>query len=95
MAVNRTTLVPADTPQSRRTSTVLAWILPHLFAHVASCGYDATPLRRLPGLAGRDPDDHPMSTSWPPILQAPVPLARPGDRQKKRAVFDGFDLVRQ
>ena len=57
MAVNRTTPGPAGTPRSRQTSTVLAWILPHLLAHVAECGYDATPLRRLPGLAGRDLDD--------------------------------------
>jgi hypothetical protein len=55
--VNRTKLGPTGTPRSRQTSTVLAWILPHLLAHVAECGYDATPLRRLPGLAGLDLDD--------------------------------------
>jgi AraC-like DNA-binding protein len=55
--VNRTKLGPTGTPRSRQTSTVLVWILPHLLAHVAECGYDATPLRRLPGLAGRDLDD--------------------------------------
>ena len=57
MAVNRTTPGPTGTPRARQTHTVLAWILPELLAHVAECGYDATPLRRLPGLAGRDLDD--------------------------------------
>ena len=36
---------------------MLAWILPNLLAHVSECGYEATPLRRLPGLAGRDLND--------------------------------------
>jgi AraC-like DNA-binding protein len=40
-----------------RTATVLTWVLPHLLAHVAACGHDATPLRLLPGLRGRDLDD--------------------------------------
>ena len=57
MAANRTTPIPTGTPRPRQTHTVLAWILPNLLAHVAECGYDATPLRRLPGLAGRDLDD--------------------------------------
>ena len=57
MAVHTTTLGPTRTPRSRQTSTVVAWILPNLLAHVAERGYDATPLRRLPGLAGRDLDD--------------------------------------
>jgi len=57
MAVNRTTPGPTGTPRARQTHTVLAWILPELLAHVAECGYDATPLRRLPGLSGRDLDD--------------------------------------
>ena len=48
--MNRTTLGPTGTPRPRQTSTVLAWTLPHLLAHEAECGYDATPLRRLPGL---------------------------------------------
>ena len=36
---------------------MVAWVLPHLFAHVAARGHDAAPLRRLPGLRGRDLDD--------------------------------------
>ena len=39
--MNRTTLGPTGTPRSRQTSPVLVWILPHLLAHVAECGYDA------------------------------------------------------
>jgi AraC-like DNA-binding protein len=57
MAVHMTTRGPTRTPRSRQTSTVVAWILPNLLAHVAERGYDTTPLRRLPGLAGRDLDD--------------------------------------
>lgn len=44
-------LVPA------RTSTVAAWVLPHLIAHVSGRGIDVTPLRQVPGLRGRDLDD--------------------------------------
>ena len=43
--------------RSRRIATVLTWVLPHLLEHVGSCGYDATPIRLLPGLRGRDLDD--------------------------------------
>ena len=57
MAVIRKTSGPAGTARSRQTHTVLAWILPELLAHVTECGFDANPLRRLPGLAGRDLDD--------------------------------------
>jgi AraC-like DNA-binding protein len=32
-------------------------VLPHLIAHVAAFGCDASPIRRLPGLWGRDLDD--------------------------------------
>ena len=34
-----------------------SWVLTHLLAHVAGRGHDATPLRHLPGLRGRDLDD--------------------------------------
>ena len=40
-----------------RTATVVAWVLPHLLMHVAASGRDATPLRLLPGLRGRNLDD--------------------------------------
>lgn len=36
---------------------MLTWVLHHLVAHVASCGHDTAPLRRLAGLRGRDLDD--------------------------------------
>ena len=38
-------------------ATVVAWVLPHLFAHVAARGHDTAPLRRLPGLRGCDLED--------------------------------------
>jgi AraC-like DNA-binding protein len=41
------------------TTTTVAWLLPHLIAHVAGRGCDTAPIRKLPGLQGqnlRDPD---------------------------------------
>jgi hypothetical protein len=41
------------------TTTTVAWLLPHLIAHVAGRGCTTTPMRNLPGLQGRnlhDPD---------------------------------------
>jgi len=43
--------------RSRRTATVLAWVLPHLLAYVSARGHDAAGIRRLPGLVGRPLDD--------------------------------------
>jgi AraC-like DNA-binding protein len=43
--------------RSRRIATVLTWVVPHLLEHVGSRGYDATQIRLLPGLRGRDLDD--------------------------------------
>ena len=40
-----------------RTATVLAWVLPHLLAHVTALGHDTGPLRHLPGLRGKNLDD--------------------------------------
>jgi AraC-like DNA-binding protein len=36
---------------------VVVWVLRHLLAHVERLGHDITPLRRLPGLRGRNLDD--------------------------------------
>ena len=47
----------SQTLRPSRNATVLAWVLPHLMAHVASVGHDTAPLRDLPGLRGRDLDD--------------------------------------
>ena len=44
-------------PRLQCRSTVLAWVLPHLLAHVTAVGADAGPIRRLPGIRGRDLDD--------------------------------------
>lgn len=38
-------------------ATVLTWVLRHLLAHVAARGHDATPLRHVAGLRGRDLED--------------------------------------
>ena len=40
-----------------RSATVVTWVLPHLLTYVAESGRDATPLRLLPGLRGRNLDD--------------------------------------
>jgi AraC-like DNA-binding protein len=44
----------------RRSATVLAWMLPHLLNHVERRGYDATPIRYLPGLRRHDLHDPDM-----------------------------------
>lgn len=38
-------------------SSVLAWVIPHLLAHVTARGADAGPIRCLPGIRGADLDD--------------------------------------
>jgi len=54
------------TPASR--STVLAWAIPHVLAHVAATGADAGAIRDLPGIRGKDLDD--------PDLRLPDSVAR-------------------
>jgi AraC-like DNA-binding protein len=64
-------MCPGGRPVDLRTpgrSTVLAWAIPHLLAHVASSGADASPIRRLPGIRGKDLDD--------PDLRLPDSVAR-------------------
>lgn len=39
------------------STTVAAWVLPHLLAHVAARGCNTTPMRQLPGLRGLNLDD--------------------------------------
>jgi AraC-like DNA-binding protein len=58
---------PADLGVAGR-STVLALAIPHLLTHLASSGVDASPIRGLPGIRGKDLDD--------PDLRLPDAVAR-------------------
>jgi AraC-like DNA-binding protein len=40
-----------------RTTTSVAWVLPHLIAFLAAAGHDPAPLRQLPGVRRRDISD--------------------------------------
>jgi hypothetical protein len=62
---------PADRGVAGR-STVLALAIPHLLAHLASSGVDASPIRSLAGIRGRDLDD--------PDLRLPDAVAREAGR---------------
>jgi AraC-like DNA-binding protein len=57
VGANRTEKTGRDRLRQRPTGTSLAWVLPHLVAHVAARGRDATPIRRLPGLRAKNFDD--------------------------------------
>lgn len=41
-------------PRHTGGSSVLGWVMPHLMAHLTRNGYDADPIRRLPGFVDRD-----------------------------------------
>lgn len=64
----------------RRTATVLAWVMPHLIAYVAGAGHDATRLRLVPGLRGRDLAD--------PDLRVPAAAAIEAWRLAQRITED-------
>lgn len=57
-------------PGSRRNATVIAWVLPHMLAYVAARGHDATSMRAIPGLRGRDLDDPDMRIADAAAAQA-------------------------
>ena len=58
--------LPKTLPTGR--STIVAWAITHLLAHVASSGKDVSPILCLPGFRGRDLDD--------PDLRLPDSVAR-------------------
>jgi AraC-like DNA-binding protein len=64
-------MCPGGRPVNLRTpgrSTVLAWAIPHLLAHLASSGADGAPIRGLAGIRGKDLGD--------PDLRLPDAVAR-------------------
>jgi hypothetical protein len=93
VGANRAERTGMQGSRQRPSGTSLAWVLPHLVAHVAARGRDATPIRRLPGLRAKNFDDPDTRVAdlavdaWRLAAKSPMTtrlVSWPGDRQGPR-----------